>query len=887
MEAEQSGPLPAGLPDPPSAPPEPDVVVNLVSDSDDEHADAAHEVLTSGPAPRGGTLQTTSSQPPAYTFSQVLSQPQLQIQLPLPPATSEQDPLSQHTPSPDPVSQAQPQLNFDIAPQAPPPPPPGNPPSSSNSPPPPSNSPPPPSSSPPPLPLDLDEDPKLVISDDDLDRQLGPESPHLHLSPVTPRASQTLRLAELGGPASQLGFAARPGGAHRITSEAPMVPDVVDTVSPMSAARHAPHGSFEARRPARSDINRYLRDRESDEGSGSESQREEAEARNALEAELAETPRRQKRTANIVEWSDDEDVEEVFAATPANPVGSQRSPGLRRLQRQESDDDYDLDSVGDLDLPDESDTQPIRRRSARVAPQNGPPPPGAAVKAAARPRRGVRKTIAEDSNESSEESDVESEVEGGRRPRRSRRRRSGRLSGTKDIDDADSVSERRRSNRSSRTRNVDEEEEEVAGPTRRSKRRRSNRTSRDKDASEEDEVDAGRTRRSKQSKETGVRSRRNKRTTKEMERLSRQIVATPPSSPEPTRRRRNRTPRRSQRLAPQPASDENEDEETGEVAIAGVAISDESPDGVRPAQPRRKRKRVEQVASDDDGDIDAVDQAEWQQRMERTLAEKQKKMVREERRKKAERKRKAAEERRNRRRGESLDDDGFIVSDGSVVESEESEEDSPPPKRRRRRRRRGSSSNNSSDSSELRSRSPLSLSGDSSVDSEDVRRKPITRLEKERAADVFDALKGRKLPPQLQLPIVCVICRQFGRPALGTQGNGWRDGYIQPLLNFSGAVQKGNYGMRMTAPFCLAHTAGDQNKYVRQLEERTTRPVGEAREALVGPGDGQGNISESSEDPAEMSHSEGFNERHEEVGGSSDEEFINRSDADIVVVDDD
>ncbi len=77
------------------------------------------------------------------------------------------------------------------------------------------------------------------------------------------------------------------------------------------------------------------------------------------------------------------------------------------------------------------------------------------------------------------------------------------------------------------------------------------------------------------------------------------------------------------------------------------------------------------------------------------------------------------------------------------------------------------------------------------------------------------ALKGKRLP--FRGGLICAICRWTGAPALGTAANGYRDGFIQPLSNFSANVRRGNYGVRMQEPFCLSHTAGDQNEYVQRL----------------------------------------------------------------------
>lgn len=85
-----------------------------------------------------------------------------------------------------------------------------------------------------------------------------------------------------------------------------------------------------------------------------------------------------------------------------------------------------------------------------------------------------------------------------------------------------------------------------------------------------------------------------------------------------------------------------------------------------------------------------------------------------------------------------------------------------------------------------------------------------------RNKQVKKALKGKR--PPFPSAMVCAICKWAGLPALGTPGNGWRDGYVMPGSNFSNNVKKGMYGVRMRKPYCLQHTAGDQNSYIERLE---------------------------------------------------------------------
>ena len=81
-------------------------------------------------------------------------------------------------------------------------------------------------------------------------------------------------------------------------------------------------------------------------------------------------------------------------------------------------------------------------------------------------------------------------------------------------------------------------------------------------------------------------------------------------------------------------------------------------------------------------------------------------------------------------------------------------------------------------------------------------------------------LRGREL-------MTCACCRWRGKPKYGTQINGFRDGWCQPVDNFSRAVRRGDYGKYMTEPFCLEEHASQQTEYVnRVLGPRVTQDDG-------------------------------------------------------------
>ena len=60
---------------------------------------------------------------------------------------------------------------------------------------------------------------------------------------------------------------------------------------------------------------------------------------------------------------------------------------------------------------------------------------------------------------------------------------------------------------------------------------------------------------------------------------------------------------------------------------------------------------------------------------------------------------------------------------------------------------------------------------------------------------------GQVLTPERPGQIHCAICARF-----------------RPIDDFSEAVQKGEYGKHMVEPYCLVHTAGDQQDWVARLE---------------------------------------------------------------------
>lgn len=147
---------------------------------------------------------------------------------------------------------------------------------------------------------------------------------------------------------------------------------------------------------------------------------------------------------------------------------------------------------------------------------------------------------------------------------------------------------------------------------------------------------------------------------------------------------------------------------------------------------------------------------------------------------------------------------------------------------------------------------------------------PTGALWEARRAKVQRVMDGKHVP--FPGAIMCAICEWFRRPPLGTMKNGWRDGYIQPRTNFSAAVQKGNYGVRMALPFCLGHTVGNQNEYVRNLE----RKIGDFRQRRQRRRTDERNIFRLQpvrKPPAREEHSDGWRE-HDEESSSSDGGFI-------------
>ena len=130
-------------------------------------------------------------------------------------------------------------------------------------------------------------------------------------------------------------------------------------------------------------------------------------------------------------------------------------------------------------------------------------------------------------------------------------------------------------------------------------------------------------------------------------------------------------------------------------------------------------------------------------------------------------------------------------------------------------------------------------------------------LHKKRKKDLKEALCGRKVPSNLQDPIICAICRFHELPRFGTSRHGFRDGWIQPANNFSENVRRGRYGVRMNEPFCLSHSIGHQLDYVEWLKVRLEE---EERRSGIGPSRGAVKVT-SGEDPGnseETSESDGF-----------------------------
>ncbi len=161
----------------------------------------------------------------------------------------------------------------------------------------------------------------------------------------------------------------------------------------------------------------------------------------------------------------------------------------------------------------------------------------------------------------------------------------------------------------------------------------------------------------------------------------------------------------------------------------------------------------------------------------------------------------------------------LVVSDGAGEETEEPGVEASPLKRARV----------AADDSGGNVPAQPSLSSSES-ESEPRPRTAQDDLDDERAAQVKEEMRGVEVPRGLQDPIICYICRLQRVSRIGTPRYGWRDGYIQPANNFSVNVQKGIYGIRMKVPYCLMHTAGDQNKYIQQLESHVETTQGEAEE---------------------------------------------------------
>lgn len=155
---------------------------------------------------------------------------------------------------------------------------------------------------------------------------------------------------------------------------------------------------------------------------------------------------------------------------------------------------------------------------------------------------------------------------------------------------------------------------------------------------------------------------------------------------------------------------------------------------------------------------------------------------------------------------------------------------------------------------------------------EEEENEPQGALWDKRRAEVRKALRGARAP--FSAPIICCICQWDKSPVLGSMRHGWRNGYVQPASNFSAAVQRGDYGMRMTRPFCLGHTAGDQNGYVKRLESvarDNVRDIGP--EALVGNRQAPKRRSKKKlKTGADAEHSDGWRDGDEE--SSSDDGFI-------------
>ena len=141
--------------------------------------------------------------------------------------------------------------------------------------------------------------------------------------------------------------------------------------------------------------------------------------------------------------------------------------------------------------------------------------------------------------------------------------------------------------------------------------------------------------------------------------------------------------------------------------------------------------------------------------------------------------------------------DGFVVSDNSEVDDSSSTAGAGDP-------------DDDDNDDDVDDNDEESESGDEFTDIPDSIRRAMKR-----------ELGGKRIP--FRNAFMCFICKWTGLPAIGNPSNGYRDGFIQPVANFSQNVLRGNYGVRMREPFCLSHTAGDQNRYVARLHATAER----------------------------------------------------------------
>ena len=120
------------------------------------------------------------------------------------------------------------------------------------------------------------------------------------------------------------------------------------------------------------------------------------------------------------------------------------------------------------------------------------------------------------------------------------------------------------------------------------------------------------------------------------------------------------------------------------------------------------------------------------------------------------------------------------------------------------------------DAENVRARTGSGASSDASADAD----ADSSAAESEDDADRPRELRGREL-------MTCACCRWRGKPKYGSSENGFRDGYCQPVDNFSRAVRRGDYGKYMTEPFCLEEHASQQTDYVnRVLRPKVTQDDG-------------------------------------------------------------